>query len=198
VSARYQPGPRAAHFADSVGVGWYPIDIHRSGPDDVGASCRTKPFQIPLGALLPVRIENLIAGGKNLGTTHITNGCYRLHPVEWNIGEGRRSAGGVRACGIGRRPPRCASIRSRVSSDAFGTRGVPSSGPRGYHEQVSAKESCHDTGTGSRNQPKVLKQAAAGGLLQRRLPARRARDRRRMDPQAARRRPTSWSSAAAR
>ena len=87
VSARYQPGPRAAHFPDSVGVGWYPIDIHRSGPDDVGASCRTKPFQIPLGALLPVRIGNLIAGGKNLGTTHITNGCYRLHPVEWNVGE---------------------------------------------------------------------------------------------------------------
>ena len=87
VSARHQPGPRAAHFADSVGVGWYPIDIHRSGPDDVGASCRTRPFQIPLGALLPVRVVNLIAGAKNLGTTHITNGCYRLHPIEWNIGE---------------------------------------------------------------------------------------------------------------
>lgn len=87
VSARHQAGPRAAHFADSVGVGWYPIDIHRCGPDDVGASCRTWPFQIPLGALLPVRVANLIAGGKNLGTTHITNGCYRLHPVEWNIGE---------------------------------------------------------------------------------------------------------------
>lgn len=87
VSERYQTGPRAAHFADSVGVGWYPIDIHRSGLDDVGASCRTKPFQIPLGALLPVRITNLIAGAKNLGTTHITNGCYRLHPIEWNVGE---------------------------------------------------------------------------------------------------------------
>lgn len=24
---------------------------------------------------------------KNIGSTHITNGCYRLHPVEWNIGE---------------------------------------------------------------------------------------------------------------
>ena len=24
---------------------------------------------------------------KNIGTTHITNGCYRLHHVEWNIGE---------------------------------------------------------------------------------------------------------------
>jgi hypothetical protein len=30
---------------------------------------------------------NLLAAGKNIGTTHITNGCYRLHPVEWNIGE---------------------------------------------------------------------------------------------------------------
>jgi hypothetical protein len=40
-----------------------------------------------LGALLPVRVENLIPACKNLGVTHITNGCYRLHPVEWNIGE---------------------------------------------------------------------------------------------------------------
>jgi hypothetical protein len=87
VSAQHQSGPRAAHFADSVGIGWYPIDIHRSGDDDVGASCRTKPFQIPLGALLPMRMANLIAAAKNIGATHITNGCYRLHPVEWNIGE---------------------------------------------------------------------------------------------------------------
>ena len=32
-------------------------------------------------------MNNLIAANKNIGTTHITNGCYRLHPVEWNIGE---------------------------------------------------------------------------------------------------------------
>jgi hypothetical protein len=87
VSAHFQPGPVAAHFADSIGVGWYPIDIHRAGPEDVGISCRTRPFQIPLGALIPIRIRNLIAAAKNIGTTHITNGCYRLHPVEWNIGE---------------------------------------------------------------------------------------------------------------
>ena len=31
--------------------------------------------------------ENLLPAAKNLGVTHITNGCYRLHPVEWNIGE---------------------------------------------------------------------------------------------------------------
>jgi len=30
VSAHHQPGPLAARFADSVGVGWYPIDIARA------------------------------------------------------------------------------------------------------------------------------------------------------------------------
>ncbi|HEU0062624.1 MAG TPA: FAD-dependent oxidoreductase [Hyphomicrobiaceae bacterium] len=87
VSAHFQRGPTAAHFEDAVGVGWYPIDIHRAGPEDVGISCRTRPFQIALGSLIPMRLRNLIAAAKNIGTTHITNGCYRLHPVEWNIGE---------------------------------------------------------------------------------------------------------------
>jgi hypothetical protein len=32
-------------------------------------------------------MENLLPAAKNIGTTHITNGCYRLHPVEWNTGE---------------------------------------------------------------------------------------------------------------
>ena len=34
-----------------------------------------------------MRVRNLLPACKNIGTTHITNGCYRLHPVEWNIGE---------------------------------------------------------------------------------------------------------------
>ena len=55
VSAEQQHGVRAAPFPDSVGIGWYPIDIHRSGPEDVGVSTRTRPFQIPLGALDPGR-----------------------------------------------------------------------------------------------------------------------------------------------
>jgi hypothetical protein len=104
VSADYQPGPRAAHFPDSVGVGWYPIDIHRAGEEDVGVSCRTRPFQIPLGALIPVGLANLLAASKNIGTTHITNGCYRLHPVEWNTGE---AAGALAAFALeSRRTPR--------------------------------------------------------------------------------------------
>ena len=34
-----------------------------------------------------MRVQNVLPAAKNIGTTHITNGCYRLHPVEWNIGE---------------------------------------------------------------------------------------------------------------
>ena len=87
VSVEFQRAARARLFDDSVGVGWYPIDIHAANADDTGISTRTRPFQIPLGALVPRDVSNLLAGAKNIGTTHITNGCYRLHPVEWNAGE---------------------------------------------------------------------------------------------------------------
>lgn len=77
----------AADFYDSVGIGYYRIDLHPSSSRINYIDIDSLPFQIPLGALIPVRVENLIAANKNIGTTHITNGCYRLHPVEWNIGE---------------------------------------------------------------------------------------------------------------
>ena len=78
---------RAATFDDSVGVGSYRIDLHPSTGGDNYIDISSLPFQIPLGSLIPQRMDNLLAAAKNLGVTHLTNGCYRLHPVEWNIGE---------------------------------------------------------------------------------------------------------------
>ena len=78
---------KAASFSDSVGVGSYPIDLHPTSAGDNYIDFGSLPFQIPLGALLPVRMTNLLPACKNIGTTHITSGCYRLHPVEWGIGE---------------------------------------------------------------------------------------------------------------
>lgn len=78
---------RAREFEDSVGIGSYRIDLHPSHGGDNFVDVATLPFQIPLRALVPVRVQNLLPAAKNIGTTHITNGCYRLHPVEWNIGE---------------------------------------------------------------------------------------------------------------
>lgn len=87
----------AEPFFDSVGVGSYRIDLHPSTGGDNYVDISSLPFQIPLGALIPKRVENLIAACKNLGVTHITNGCFRLHPVEWNIGE---SAGTLAAFAV--------------------------------------------------------------------------------------------------
>ena len=83
-----KPGEFAAEsFPDSVGIGSYRIDLHPSTGGDNYIDVSSLPFQVPLGALIPVRVENLLPACKNIGTTHITNGSYRLHPVEWTIGE---------------------------------------------------------------------------------------------------------------
>jgi FAD-dependent oxidoreductase family protein len=87
ISARWQTGARAQLFPDSIGIGFYAIDIHPGEGEEKIPPAPARPFQIPLSALVPVRLTNLLPACKNIGTTHITNGAYRLHPVEWNIGE---------------------------------------------------------------------------------------------------------------
>lgn len=77
----------AEPFADSVGVGSYRLDLHPTTRQRTYVDISSWPFQIPLGALIPIRVQNLLPAAKNLGVTHITNGCYRMHPVEWNVGE---------------------------------------------------------------------------------------------------------------
>lgn len=78
----------AERYPDTVGVGHYFwIDRHATTITGRSKGGRPQPFEIPLGALIPRRVRNLLPACKNIGTTQITNGCYRLHPVEWSIGE---------------------------------------------------------------------------------------------------------------
>ncbi len=86
-AGRAEDALKSVHFEDSVGVGSYRLDLHPSTRGDNYIDIETLPFEIPLGALVPVRMENLLPACKNIGVTHLTNGCYRLHPVEWSIGE---------------------------------------------------------------------------------------------------------------
>ncbi|MEJ8850058.1 FAD-dependent oxidoreductase [Variovorax rhizosphaerae] len=101
VAAR--PGETGAeHFSDSVGIGAYRIDLHPSTRGRNTVDIDSFPFQIPLGALIPARVENLLPACKNLGTTRITNGAYREHATEWSIGE---AAGTLAAFSLARKQP---------------------------------------------------------------------------------------------
>lgn len=82
-----RPWGMAEPFADSVGIGHYRLDLHPSTGMRAGFYVQAAPFRIPMGALIPIRLKNVLAAGKALGVTHVTNGCFRLHPIEWNIGE---------------------------------------------------------------------------------------------------------------
>lgn len=87
ISGEIEGKESATYFKDSVGIGCYRLDLHPSTGMNTYIDFSAHPFQIPLGSLIPIRVQNLLPASKNIGTTHITNGCYRLHPVEWNIGE---------------------------------------------------------------------------------------------------------------
>ena len=85
VATESRPDGASETFPDSVGIGCYRIDLHPSTGErpyiDI-SSCRSKSRW----AAIPKRMKNVLAASKT-SVTHITNGCYRLHPVEWNIGE---------------------------------------------------------------------------------------------------------------
>jgi hypothetical protein len=87
LSAATRGDDGAVVYADAVGTGYYRIDLHPALDGTGYVDIATHPFTIPLGCLIPVRVANVVAAGKTIGTTHVTNGCYRVHPVEWVTGE---------------------------------------------------------------------------------------------------------------
>lgn len=81
------PFGTAERFADSVAIGHYTIDLHPScaGRNSVYVPCA--PFRVPMGALIPRRIRNVLAAGKCLGVSHVVNASTRMHTTEWAVGE---------------------------------------------------------------------------------------------------------------
>lgn len=93
VAESFFPDQARAHcFDDSVGIGQYHyLDLHGNlVPGHVtptGKDVLALPFTLPAKALVPMTTDGLILSAKSIGTTHITNAAYRMHPVEWAIGE---------------------------------------------------------------------------------------------------------------
>ncbi|MEM8640895.1 MAG: FAD-dependent oxidoreductase [Cyanobacteria bacterium P01_G01_bin.54] len=90
---------RATLFQDSVGIGHYALDFHpcmalsppeRPGnferPGERQGAGSAYPFQVPLRALLPQQVDNLIVAGKSVATSHIAAAAHRVHSFEWSVG----------------------------------------------------------------------------------------------------------------
>jgi hypothetical protein len=90
---------RAAIFPDSVGIAQYAIDFHPcmalSPPEAPGnteragvrrAHGQAYPGQIPLRAMIPQQIDNLLVASKSIATSTIAAAAYRVHSFEWSVG----------------------------------------------------------------------------------------------------------------
>lgn len=106
ITGRYFVNTLAAGYAnetsyryfDSAGIGSYTADVRPLiGSSGVApAFSNVAPFYIPYRALASHNVRNLLASGKAMAQTYITNSAYRLHPIEWQSG----SAAGVAAAHI--------------------------------------------------------------------------------------------------
>ncbi|MFM7471434.1 MAG: FAD-dependent oxidoreductase [Nodosilinea sp.] len=80
----------------AIALAHYDIDIHgcryrddRPSYEAAGASIKefvVRPLQIPLEAIIPQGVNNVLIGGKSIAVSHIVNGVTRVHYGEWSIG----------------------------------------------------------------------------------------------------------------
>jgi hypothetical protein len=99
VSTEIRGRDRSSIFPDAVGIGHYNIDFHPcmvlSPPETPGnyefpgkrqGESQTYPFQIPLRAMIPQKLDNFLVGGKSIATSQIAAAAYRVHSFEWSVG----------------------------------------------------------------------------------------------------------------
>ena len=85
VAAFANPVPR--RLFDSIGTGHYSLDLHYTTKTHTQLYEPAQRFEIPLGAMIPEKMKNLLPACKNIGASHVAAGCFRLHPEEWTVGE---------------------------------------------------------------------------------------------------------------
>ncbi|WP_239624830.1 FAD-dependent oxidoreductase [Paenibacillus sp. H1-7] len=84
----------ACKFDDVIARGAYPVDIHN--PTGSGTIIQSlKPgewYDIPLRSLIPLKIENLLIGGRPISATHEAHSAIRVQPIAIAIGQAAGTA----------------------------------------------------------------------------------------------------------
>ena len=92
-SLSYRDGHTSNEFYDAIAIGGYILDLHGANTDgdmewnfdERSASQQfNRPrghFQVPLRALIPSKIDGLIAAEKNLSMSRLSAGALRLQPI---------------------------------------------------------------------------------------------------------------------
>lgn len=89
----------------SIGITHYKIDIHGcryrdQRPSYEASSAPTedenqiRPTLIPLEALIPQGVDNVLIGGKSIAASHIANASTRIHYGEWAVGSAAGATAG--------------------------------------------------------------------------------------------------------
>jgi hypothetical protein len=99
VPTKLKQRQRATVYADAVGIGHYAIDFHpcmQNSPPEApknqeragarNGEGQAYPFQIPLRAMIPQKIDNMLVAGKSIATSHVAAAAYRVHSFEWSAG----------------------------------------------------------------------------------------------------------------
>ncbi|MFM7527249.1 MAG: FAD-dependent oxidoreductase, partial [Nodosilinea sp.] len=90
---------RSRIYPDSVGIAQYAIDFHpcmaeypAEKPGNIErpgvrqAHGQAYPAQIPLRAMIPQKVDNLLVSGKSIATSYSAAAAYRVHSFEWSVG----------------------------------------------------------------------------------------------------------------
>lgn len=96
----WQSASEIPRYKDSIAVGYYPTDLHdcksasslEAGLDSANDLPKGKgpgegPFEVPLGVVIPQKMDGLLAAEKNISTSRLANGAIREQPIAMDIGQ---------------------------------------------------------------------------------------------------------------
>jgi len=90
---------RSRIYPDSVGIAQYAIDFHpcmaeypAEKPGNIErpgvrqAHGQAYPAQIPLRAMIPQKLDNMLVASKSIAASYSAAAAYRVHSFEWSVG----------------------------------------------------------------------------------------------------------------